>query len=60
MNKISGLLILLVILASCNKKTIEADAYGNFETLENYVSSKSMGELYNFKIEKGQDLYYYS
>lgn len=46
-------LIIIVFISSCNEDKGRADAYGNFESIEYYVSAKANGELINFSIEKG-------
>ncbi len=47
------LLLISLLMSSCNENKESADAYGNFESLEYYVSAKANGELINFSIEKG-------
>ena len=56
---IKNLLYLLLIsslISSCNEKKEDADAYGNFESIEYYVSAKANGELINFSIAKGENV----
>ena len=56
MNKLLFFIIGILFVTSCKENKNEADAYGNFEAEEHYVSSKSMGEIHGFLIEKGQSL----
>ena len=44
----------LAVLAACNGKNGQADAYGNFEAEEVTVSAKLPGELLVFEITEGQ------
>lgn len=47
------LLMILVLLASCNRKNNKSDAYGNFEAIEVMVSSEANGQILNLEINEG-------
>ena len=44
-----------IILLSCNSEK-EADAYGNFETVETVVSSQTNGKINFIKVDEGQEI----
>ena len=50
------LLLISLLISSCNENKESADAYGNFESLEYYVSAKANGELLNFSVIKGANI----
>ncbi|HSH50780.1 MAG TPA: HlyD family efflux transporter periplasmic adaptor subunit [Bacteroidales bacterium] len=50
------LLLILLLLASCNGNDTISDAYGNFEAREIIVSAESQGKLIQFNIEEGEYL----
>jgi HlyD family secretion protein len=61
-NSISGLpkyilkisLLIMLIISACRGNNDEADAYGNFQSVEVTVSSQVQGELLLLDIEEGQ------
>ncbi len=57
MKKISaqtGVLLMILVLASCNGSNNNSDAYGNFEAVEITVSSEGNGKIIEFNMEEGQ------
>jgi HlyD family secretion protein len=44
----------IFILSACSSKNSKSDAYGNFETVEVFVSSEIQGKLLWFSIEEGK------
>ncbi len=57
MKKISaqtGVLLMVLVLASCNGSNNNSDAYGNFEAVEITVSSEGNGKIIEFNMEEGQ------
>jgi HlyD family secretion protein len=54
---LSIILILLVILmASCNNRQQRADAYGNFEAVETVISAESNGRILMLSVNEGEVL----
>jgi len=53
MKKLLYLLLIIFFISSCSTDKNGADAYGNFESIEYYVSAKANGELIDFLIKKG-------
>lgn len=56
MKAISLLMIVTLLLAGCRNGSDEADAYGNFETVEVVVSSETSGKILKFDIAEGRDI----
>lgn len=56
--KFNSIIILLtsLILTSCTKTEITADAYGNFEAVETIISAEAQGKLLKFNINEGEDI----
>ena len=62
-NSISGLpkyilkisLLIMLIISACRGNNDEADAYGNFQSVEVTVSSQVQGELLLLDIREGQN-----
>ncbi len=52
-NKILGILVLTVTIASCGDGNKKADGYGNFEATEITVSAESSGKLIHFSVKEG-------
>ncbi len=52
----SLIIIAAVILTSCNNKTDEADAYGNFEATEVIVSAETSGRILKFEVTEGSEI----
>ncbi|HAF27456.1 MAG TPA: HlyD family secretion protein [Bacteroidales bacterium] len=50
------LLIIPILLVSCNGNENDSDAFGNFEAKEVIVSAEAQGKVIEFNIEEGQDL----
>jgi HlyD family secretion protein len=50
------ILIGAVMLAGCNKKDNQADAYGNFETTEVVVSSETSGRILQLNVSEGEEI----
>lgn len=50
------MLIGAVMLAGCNKKDKQADAYGNFEATEVVVSSETSGRILQLYVSEGVDI----
>ncbi|MBI9055445.1 MAG: HlyD family efflux transporter periplasmic adaptor subunit [Bacteroidales bacterium] len=50
------LLIIPILLASCNGNENSSDAYGNFEAKEVIVSAEAQGKIIEFTAEEGQSL----
>jgi len=50
------LIILAVLLTTCNNKTDQADAYGNFEATEVIVSAETSGRILKFDITEGTEI----
>lgn len=44
------------IVAACQNKQSEADAFGNFEAEERLVSAESSGKIMEWTVEEGQRL----
>ncbi len=44
------------MLAGCNKKDNQADAYGNFETTEVVVSSETSGRILQLNVSEGEEI----
>ncbi len=55
MKKITLTLLIATTILGCKDKN-EADAYGNFETIETVVSSETNGKLNTITIEEGQEI----
>lgn len=53
MKRVLWIVAVLMLLASCNRKQDNADAYGNFEATEIIVSSENNGRLLEFSVEEG-------
>lgn len=49
-------LIITILLVSCNGNENASDAFGNFEAKEVIVSAEAQGKVIEFNIEEGQDL----
>ncbi len=47
----------LLLLAGCNNKTDEPDAYGNFESGDVVISSQTQGECILCKVEEGDEIH---
>jgi HlyD family secretion protein len=56
MKAISLLMIIALLLAGCSNRSDEADAFGNFETIEVVVSSETSGKILKFDITEGTDI----
>lgn len=59
MNKIKNLLpliVIVVIMSSCNENSQLSDAYGNFEADDVIISSEANGKLLAFDIETGKSI----
>jgi len=52
----SLILIAAVILTSCNNKSDQADAYGNFEATEVIVSAETSGRILKFDLTEGTEI----
>jgi HlyD family secretion protein len=50
------IIIAAVLITACNKKTDQADAYGNFEATEVIVSAETSGRIINFDPEEGIEI----
>ncbi len=50
------LLLLTIIISSCNNNTNDADAYGNFETDEVIISAETSGRILHFEPSEGTEL----
>jgi HlyD family secretion protein len=50
------LLIITILLVSCNGNENASDAFGNFEAKEVIVSAEAQGKVIEFNIEEGQTL----
>jgi HlyD family secretion protein len=48
-----SLLMLTILICSCNRNEELSDGYGNFEATEIMVSARSMGEIIRFDVEEG-------
>lgn len=55
MKKITLALLIATTILGCKDKN-EADAYGNFETIETIVSSETNGKINTITIEEGQEI----
>ena len=55
MKKITLTLLIATTILGCKHKN-EADAYGNFETIETIVSSETNGKINTITIEEGQEI----
>ena len=51
----SLIIIAAVMLAGCNNKADEADAYGNFEATEVIVSAETSGRILKFDVTEGSE-----
>jgi HlyD family secretion protein len=51
----SLIIIAAIILTSCNNKTDEADAFGNFEATEVIVSAETSGKILRFDLTEGSE-----
>jgi HlyD family secretion protein len=51
----SLIIIAAIILTSCNNKTDEADAFGNFEATEVIVSAETSGKILKFDLTEGSE-----
>lgn len=49
-------MIVTLLLAGCRNGSDEADAYGNFETVEVVVSSETSGKILKFDIAEGREI----
>ncbi|NMC38563.1 MAG: hypothetical protein GYA41_09595, partial [Bacteroidales bacterium] len=56
MKAITLLMIFTLLLAGCRNGSDEADAFGNFETVEVVVSSETSGKILKFDITEGTDI----
>ena len=54
--KYLSIIIIGIVLASCQTDTKKADAYGNFEATEIIISAESNGKIKAFELEEGQQL----
>jgi HlyD family secretion protein len=52
----SLIIIAAVMLAGCNNKADEADAYGNFEATEVIVSAETSGRILKFDVIEGSEI----
>jgi HlyD family secretion protein len=52
----SLIIIAAVMLAGCNNKADEADAYGNFEATEVIVSAETSGRILKFDVTEGSEI----
>ena len=52
----SLIIIAAVMLAGCNNKADEADAYGNFEATEVIVSAETSGRILKFDMKEGSEI----
>lgn len=50
------IILVSIVLSSCNKNSENADAYGNFETTEVTVSSETNGKIEFLNIEEGNEI----
>ncbi|MEZ4853324.1 HlyD family secretion protein [Flavobacterium sp.] len=50
------IILVSIVLSSCNKNNENADAYGNFETTEVTVSSEANGKIEFLNIEEGNEI----
>ena len=50
------LLLLTIIISSCNNNTNDADAYGNFETDEVIISAETSGRILHFEPSEGTEV----
>lgn len=50
------IILVSIVLSSCNKNNLNADAYGNFETTEVTVSSEANGKIEFLNIEEGNEI----
>lgn len=50
------IIIAAVLITACNKKTDQADAYGNFEATEVIVSAETSGRIINFDPKEGMEI----
>lgn len=50
------LLLLTIIISSCNNNTNDADAYGNFETDDVIISAETSGRILHFEPSEGTEL----
>ncbi|HET6256597.1 MAG TPA: HlyD family efflux transporter periplasmic adaptor subunit [Puia sp.] len=56
MKKFSGIILLLLSTAACNRHKIQTDASGVFESDEVIVSAEQNGKLLSFPIQEGDSL----
>ena len=53
MKRIMLLIILISVMSSCGDKSLNSDAYGNFEAIETMISAEATGKLIYFDLEEG-------
>lgn len=56
MNRITIVIAVVLLVASCNSDTKLSDAYGNFEAIETLVSAEANGKIVLFNIEEGEEI----
>lgn len=56
MKQLLSIIVLCIVLASCNSNETTVDAYGHFEADEILVSSEMPGKLLAYVIQKGQQI----
>ncbi|MCD6347103.1 MAG: HlyD family efflux transporter periplasmic adaptor subunit [Bacteroidales bacterium] len=56
MKQLLPLIVVFILLISCNRNETIVDAYGHFEADEIMISSEMSGKLLAFEIERGQQI----
>ena len=56
MNKLSLIVLVLLMLAACKNDQEQSDAYGNFEAVETIVSAEAAGKLLAMEVRQGDQM----
>ncbi|HET6557580.1 MAG TPA: HlyD family efflux transporter periplasmic adaptor subunit [Prolixibacteraceae bacterium] len=56
MNKLSLIVLVLLMLAACKNDQEQSDAYGNFEAVETIVSAETAGKLLKMEARQGDQM----
>ncbi|MBC8004492.1 MAG: HlyD family efflux transporter periplasmic adaptor subunit [Verrucomicrobia bacterium] len=56
MNKLSLIVLVLLMLSACKNDQEQSDAYGNFEAVETIVSAEAAGKLLKMEVRQGDQM----
>lgn len=56
MNKLSLIILTLLMMSACKNEKEQSDAYGNFEAVETIVSAEAAGKLLKMEVRQGDQV----